>query len=204
MILLCSNTLHMKRAKIHFSRVRVRNTYKKSEKNSEKNSSLCCSSLAGLGCHLGEIGKMIHRMDGALFHFEAMEGLAIAEEQELGLQGGMVTEGLLQHGLSEGDTRGLAFHNHQWTAFGAKHHGIGTLVQAVHLDGILHRHQACRHVQMLHQEVQHLLPHLLLGRQRDETGAQGVEDGSFSIAYFCTEPLYGLFRHDCLELRLQR
>ena len=46
-------------------------------------------------CHFSEIREVIHRMDGAFFHLEAIGRFAIAEKQELGLKGGMVTEGLL-------------------------------------------------------------------------------------------------------------
>ena len=147
------------------------------------------------GLHFGEIREVVHRLDGAVFRLEAMDGRAIAEEQELRLQGGMVTKSLLQHGLGKGDARRLAFHHHQRTASVAKDHGIGAFVQAVHLDGILHRHQACRHVQMLHQEVQHLLPDLLFGRQRDKTTTQGVEDLGPPLLHFRFEPLQTIVGH---------
>ena len=147
------------------------------------------------GLHFGEIREVVHRLDGAVLRLEAMDGLAIAEEQKLRLQGGMVAEGLLQHGLGECDARGLALNNHQGTALVSEDHGIGTLVQAVHLDGILHRHQACRHVQMLNQEVQHLLPDLLFGRQRDKTTTQRVEDLSPPLLHFRFEPLQTIVGH---------
>lgn len=107
----------------------------------------------------------------------------------------MIAHGLVEDLVGELDACGLTFHNHQRLALLAEDDGIATLVHAIHLDGILHRQQARRHVQLLHQKIQHLLPDFLFRRQQDIFLAQRVEDVGLAFARFGFEPKQGVVAH---------
>ena len=65
----------------------------------------------------------------------------------------MIAHGLLQHGLSEWHSCGLALHYHYWMALGTENNGIGTFVQTVHFQRILHSNKPSRHFEMFHKQI---------------------------------------------------
>ena len=132
---------------------------------------------------------MVQGTEGLAFGLETVGAAAVGEEDVTGTQNGMITHGLVQDGLGERHRRSLALHHHQGPALLAEDHHVGTPVHAVHLQRILHRHKPRRHLQTLHQEIQHLLPHLLLGGEGDLTAAQRVEDVGPPLALLGMEPL---------------
>lgn len=140
------------------------------------------------GHHLGVGGQMVERLQGLAFGLVAVEGVAVGEEEITGLNDRMVAHGLVEDDVGEGHRGGLALHHHQGLARATEDDGIGALVLSVHLEGVLHRHPARRHPEVLHEEVQGLLAHLLLGRQDHPTAAQGVEDSHSPVTLFCFEP----------------
>lgn len=131
---------------------------------------------------------MVEGLQGLAIGLVATEGGAIGEEEITGLDGRMVAHGLVEDGIGEGHRGGLALHYHQGFARATEDDGIGALVLPVHLEGVLHRHPARRHSDVLHEEVQGLLAHLLLGRQGHPTAAQGVENHGTALAGLRLEP----------------
>ena len=107
---------------------------------------------------------------------------------------GKIPHRLLQSGLRQLHSGRLAFHNHQRSAVLSKNDGIATLVKPVDLDGILHGKQTRRHLQMLHQKIKHLLPHLFLGGEFAIQLPQGIEDQRLTPLNLGLKPLK--IRHD--------
>ena len=142
-----------------------------------------------LSLHLSKIRQVVQGKKLAAFDAEAVGGGAVGKQQILRLQGRMIAHGLVKDGLGEGHRGSLALHHHQGLAALAEDDGIGTLVQAVHLQRILHRHEARRHPEVLNEEIQHLLPYLFLRREDDETAAQRVEDTGLPLALLGAKPL---------------
>ena len=131
---------------------------------------------------------MVEGLQGLAFGLVAVEGGAIGEEEITGLNDRVVAHGLVEDDVGEGHRGGLALHHHQGLARATEDDGIGALVLSVHLEGVLHRHPARRHPEVLHEEVQGLLAHLFLGREGHPTAAQGVEDSHSPVTLFCFEP----------------
>jgi hypothetical protein len=88
----------------------------------------------------------------------------------------VVSGGLLECALGDGNYWRLAFHQHQGSTGSVTNHHIRPLSATVIGQPVLHQGAPCRIPQVMDQVVHEMLAHPFLGRKRNPLSPDGIED----------------------------